>query len=66
MFMEFMKTNFAGPINVNNAFLPHMRARRLGTIVLFGGFAVYKSEFMVRRHSCICGHVVLMADFCRE
>ena len=48
MFMQFMKTNFAGPINVNNAFLPHMRARRLGTLVLFGGFAVYKSEFMVR------------------
>lgn len=47
MFMQFMKTNFAGPINVNNAFLPHMRARRSGTLVLFGGFAVYKSEFMV-------------------
>ena len=47
MFMQFMKTNFAGPINVNNAFLPHMRRRRSGTLVLFGGFAVYKSEFMV-------------------
>ncbi|KAM5543904.1 hypothetical protein V8D89_002521 [Ganoderma adspersum] len=46
MFMEFMKTNFAGPINVNNVFLPHMRGRRSGTLVLFGGFAVYKSEFM--------------------
>ncbi|KAI1792269.1 NAD-P-binding protein [Ganoderma leucocontextum] len=46
MFMQFMRTNFAGPINVNNAFLPHMRARKSGTLVLFGGFAVYKSEFM--------------------
>ncbi|KAI1792275.1 hypothetical protein LXA43DRAFT_1181187 [Ganoderma leucocontextum] len=46
-YMQFITTSFGGPINLHNAFLQHMRARRSGTLILFGGFAVHKSEFMV-------------------
>ncbi|KAI9435290.1 NAD-P-binding protein [Lactarius indigo] len=42
--MNDMKTNFVGPINVTNAVLPSMRARRDGTIVFVGSRSVYRTQ----------------------
>ncbi|KAH8099912.1 short-chain oxidoreductase [Phellopilus nigrolimitatus] len=38
-----MKTNYLGPLNVTNAFLPHMRARREGTLVFIGSRSAWLS-----------------------
>ncbi|KAI0746292.1 NAD-P-binding protein [Daedaleopsis nitida] len=44
--MHVMKTNYAGAVNVTNSFLPHMRSRRAGTIVLIGSRSAYRNEFL--------------------
>jgi short-subunit dehydrogenase len=41
------EVNFFGVIKVTNAFLPHMRSRRDGTIVIIGSRSVYFNEFPV-------------------
>ncbi|KAI0035372.1 NAD-P-binding protein [Vararia minispora EC-137] len=46
-FMECMATNVAGTINVTNAVLPYMRARRQGTVVIIGSRSAYRNEFVV-------------------
>lgn len=47
--MEVMRTNYMGTLNVTHAFLPHMRERRSGTILLFGSRTAYRNEFVVSR-----------------
>ncbi|KAH9022081.1 NAD-P-binding protein [Lactarius deliciosus] len=42
--MNDMNTNFVGPINVTNAILPSMRARRDGTIVFVGSRSAYRTQ----------------------
>lgn len=42
--MNDMNTNFVGPINVTNAVLPSMRARRDGTIVFVGSRSAYRTQ----------------------
>ncbi|KAH9016681.1 NAD-P-binding protein [Lactarius deliciosus] len=42
--MNDMNTNFVGPINVTNAILPSMRARRDGTIVFVGSRSAYRTH----------------------
>ncbi|KAH9953647.1 short-chain oxidoreductase [Russula dissimulans] len=44
--MKNMKTNFIGPVNVTNAFLPHMRLRRHGTIIFIGSRSAYRSQIV--------------------
>ncbi|OSC98877.1 NAD(P)-binding protein [Trametes coccinea BRFM310] len=44
--MEVMRTNYMGTLNVTHAFLPHMRERRSGTILLFGSRTAYRNEFV--------------------
>ncbi|TDL27961.1 short-chain oxidoreductase [Rickenella mellea] len=39
-----MQTHFFGPLNVTNAFLPHMRERRDGCIVFIGSRSSWKSH----------------------
>ncbi|KAI9453178.1 NAD-P-binding protein [Russula earlei] len=39
------EVNFFGVVKVTNAFLPHMRSRRDGTIVILGSRSVYFNEF---------------------
>lgn len=56
--LDQFKTNVFGPLNVNRAFLPYMRARKTGTIVWIGsvggwrgsaGFGLYSStKYAVR------------------
>lgn len=41
------EVNFFGVVKVTNAFLPHMRSRRDGTIVIIGSRSVYFNEFPV-------------------
>jgi NADP-dependent 3-hydroxy acid dehydrogenase YdfG len=43
------EVNFFGVVKVINAFLPHMRSRRDGTIVIIGSRSVYFNEFPVRQ-----------------
>ncbi|KAI9435289.1 NAD-P-binding protein [Lactarius indigo] len=42
--MNDMNTNFVGPINVTNAILPSMRARRDATIVFVGSRSAYRTQ----------------------
>ncbi|KAF8510280.1 hypothetical protein JB92DRAFT_2941491 [Gautieria morchelliformis] len=44
-FMEMFKTNVYGSINVTNAFLPYMRARRSGTVVFVGSRSGWRTTF---------------------
>ncbi|KIJ56035.1 hypothetical protein M422DRAFT_23474 [Sphaerobolus stellatus SS14] len=44
---EMFKTNLYGPINVTNAFLPHMRERRDGTVVFVGSRSGWRTEMPV-------------------
>ncbi|KAI0056341.1 NAD(P)-binding protein [Artomyces pyxidatus] len=44
--LHVMHTNFFGVLNVTNATLPHMRARRDGTVVIIGSRGAYCNEFM--------------------
>ena len=50
--MHVMKTNYAGAIGVTNSFLPHMRSRRAGTVVLIGSRSAYRNEFLVSHSPC--------------
>jgi len=43
-----MATNFQGVINVTNAFLPYIRARREGTIIIVGSRSAVRNELVVR------------------
>ncbi|KAH9016673.1 NAD-P-binding protein [Lactarius deliciosus] len=43
-FVNDMNTNFFGPINVTNAVLPSMRARRDGIIVFVGSRSIYDRQ----------------------
>lgn len=43
-----MATNFFGVVKCTNAVLPHMRARREGTVLIVGSRSAYKTEVMVR------------------
>ncbi|KAI0056340.1 NAD(P)-binding protein, partial [Artomyces pyxidatus] len=45
--MHVMHTNYFGVLNVTNATLPHMRARRDGTVVIIGSRSAYRNEFVV-------------------
>jgi NAD(P)-dependent dehydrogenase (short-subunit alcohol dehydrogenase family) len=42
-----MNTNFVGSINVTNAVLPSMRARRDGTVVFIGSRSAYRTTIPV-------------------
>ncbi|CCL99482.1 uncharacterized protein FIBRA_01500 [Fibroporia radiculosa] len=42
--MTQFQTNVFGVINVTNAVLPHMRARRTGTVVMMGSRSVWKAD----------------------
>ncbi|KAI0028900.1 NAD-P-binding protein [Vararia minispora EC-137] len=44
-FAMVMATNFYGVIDVTNAFLPHMRRRREGTIIIVGSRSAIRNEF---------------------
>jgi short-subunit dehydrogenase len=46
--VKYMATNLFGAIDVTNAFLPHMRARGKGTIVIIGSRSAIRNEFLVR------------------
>ncbi|TDL27960.1 NAD(P)-binding protein [Rickenella mellea] len=43
-YLSQMQTNFFGPLNVTNAFLPHMRGRRDGRIVFIGSRSSWKAH----------------------
>ncbi|KAI0312047.1 NAD-P-binding protein, partial [Amylostereum chailletii] len=45
--MQFMLVNYVGTVNVTNATLPYMRARREGTVLLIGSRSVYRNELAV-------------------
>ncbi|KAI0312669.1 NAD-P-binding protein [Amylostereum chailletii] len=45
-FTQVMNTNFFGTLNVTNALLPHMRARKQGTVVIIGSRTAYRNEFL--------------------
>lgn len=47
-FMIVAKTNYFGVINVTNALLPHLRARRSGLIIVIGTRSVFRDEIPVR------------------
>ncbi|KAF8498827.1 hypothetical protein JB92DRAFT_2817265 [Gautieria morchelliformis] len=47
-FMEMFKTNVYGSINVTNAFLPYMRARRSGTVVFVPVWLAYNLPAIYR------------------
>lgn len=42
--MQLMKINYFGPINVTNAFLPHLRRRRTGTIIFVGSRSSWRTN----------------------
>ncbi|KAI0056338.1 NAD-P-binding protein [Artomyces pyxidatus] len=44
--LEVMRTNFFGAVNVTNAFLPHMREKREGTVVLLGSRSAFRNEVL--------------------
>jgi NADP-dependent 3-hydroxy acid dehydrogenase YdfG len=46
--MEQYKTNVFGVINVTNAFLPHMRHRGEGTVIVIGSRSGWKTQSAVR------------------
>lgn len=46
-FMEQYKTNVFGVINVTNAFLPHMRQRGEGTVIVIGSRSGWKTQSAV-------------------
>lgn len=45
--LEQMKINLFGVINVTNAVLPYMRARREGTIFIVGSRSAWRNEWPV-------------------
>ena len=53
------EVNFFGVVKVTNAFLPHMRSRREGTIVVIGSRSVYFNQFPV-------SHGVWVYGICRS
>lgn len=46
-FRKQLDTNFFGPMNVTNAFLPYMRERRMGTIVFIGSRSSWRTDVPV-------------------
>lgn len=40
-YTHIMQINFFGVINVTNAFLPHMRERKSGTVVIMGSRSAF-------------------------
>ncbi|KZV68866.1 NAD(P)-binding protein [Peniophora sp. CONT] len=46
VFERVMATNFFGVVKCSNAVLPHMRARKAGTVVIVGSRSAYKTEVM--------------------
>lgn len=44
--MKIYKTNVFGAVNVTNAFLPYLRAKRDGTIIFIGSRSGWRSKFM--------------------
>ncbi|VDC00544.1 unnamed protein product [Peniophora sp. CBMAI 1063] len=44
LFRSNMETNFFGVVKCTNAILPHMRARREGTIVIVGSRSAFKTD----------------------
>jgi NADP-dependent 3-hydroxy acid dehydrogenase YdfG len=47
VFRSQMETNFLGTLNVTTGILPHMRARRAGTIVMLGSRSSWTGEVVV-------------------
>ena len=45
--MRQFKTNFFGPINLTNAFLPYMRRQREGAIVFIGSRSSWRARVPV-------------------
>lgn len=45
--LEQMKINLFGVMNVTNAVLPYMRARREGTILIVGSRSAWRNEWPV-------------------
>lgn len=45
------QTNVFGVLNLTNAVLPQMRARRTGTVVFLGSRSVWKADTIVSRYS---------------
>ncbi|KAI0312048.1 NAD-P-binding protein, partial [Amylostereum chailletii] len=50
-FMHVMKTNFTDTVSVTNALLPHMRARKEGTVVIVGSRTAYRNGFLVSAYA---------------
>jgi NADP-dependent 3-hydroxy acid dehydrogenase YdfG len=44
------KTNVVGMLDVTNAALPHLQARKSGTIVMMGSRSAYRTEIPVSAH----------------
>ncbi|KAI0048417.1 NAD(P)-binding protein [Auriscalpium vulgare] len=48
VFLDHMRVNFLGAVNVINALLPQMRARRDGAVLIVGSRTAYRNEIAVR------------------